>query len=693
MPTRCCSPFAAKCSLVLAALCVPAVSLAQSSTTGVIAGELVLERPTLIAQGFEWYVEGDTDGDAAVAVSWRKQGEFDWREGQPLLRINRLDRSRQYGPVADLADRPNLFAGSIFDLQPDTSYEARLVMSDADGANGSVERIVPFRTRAAPRLPEGGRIFHVYPPDHVGAVESPAFVGLAAAYFDGPLVTADHYNVYPPRVAPGDIILMHAGTYRDNWRYYAMGTGGPLPPSGSVPPRATCCGAGLGGTYYLTAQGTPDRPIVIMAAGDGEVVLDGAGNDTLINVAGGQHHHFEGITFRNSRIAIQAGWKNIAGTSGLTVLRSRFEDVGIGIHTDWSGSRDFYIADNTFVGRHAASQLAPFSPARAPGEPFAGPHVARWAARGVPAEASELKSEYAIKVYGSGHVVAYNRIENFHDGITHATYGVPDGWPNVPSDRVPSSNDFYNNFISNMHDDCIEVDGMLYNARVLRNLCVNAAGSGISTQGPALSGPVYIVRNIVYRVPGFFAALKMSGAAGLRVYNNTFVSAVRSNAPSPLTEFRNNLVLAEFPEEPAVTLAFEDGSPVTDYNGYLAGADAPGAFVRVSPGASSAGGQVRAGALDGFPTLQEWTAATGNDGHSRMIDFSVFADLEPADPEFLDQIYDPESLSFVLREGGMAIDRGVPLASVTEVFSGLAPDLGAIEFGQQHVHYGPRVVD
>ncbi|MCL2167212.1 MAG: hypothetical protein FWH49_08000, partial [Clostridiales bacterium] len=51
--------------------------------------ELVVERPTLICLGFEWYVEGDDNGNATVAVSYREAGTQDWQEALPLLRINR----------------------------------------------------------------------------------------------------------------------------------------------------------------------------------------------------------------------------------------------------------------------------------------------------------------------------------------------------------------------------------------------------------------------------------------------------------------------------------------------------------------------------------------------------------------------------------------------------------------------------
>ena len=61
------------------------------------------------------------------------------------------------------------------------------------------------------------------------------------------------------------------------------------------------------GTYYLTASGTPEKPIVIKAAGDGEAIFDGNGNFNLFNVKAGNYNYFEGITIRNTDIAIWAG--------------------------------------------------------------------------------------------------------------------------------------------------------------------------------------------------------------------------------------------------------------------------------------------------------------------------------------------------------------------------------------------------
>ena len=40
-----------------------------------------------------------------------------------------------------------------------------------------------------------------------------------------------------------------------------------------------------------------------------------------------------------------------------------------------------------------------------------------------------ITSEYAVKVYGQGHVVAHNYVANFHDAIDNATFGNPSDKP------------------------------------------------------------------------------------------------------------------------------------------------------------------------------------------------------------------------------------------------------------------------
>ena len=104
------------------------VALAQGTEApgnAVAAGELLVEPPTLINLGFEWSIEGDDNRNAAVEVAYRRQGETAWLPALPLLRLQgeRIFVGNQFDVVV-----PNLFAGSILDLEPDTAYEARFVM-------------------------------------------------------------------------------------------------------------------------------------------------------------------------------------------------------------------------------------------------------------------------------------------------------------------------------------------------------------------------------------------------------------------------------------------------------------------------------------------------------------------------------------------------------------------------------------
>src|SRR5262249_51006561 len=156
---------------------------------------------------------------------------------------------------------PNMFAGSIFDLEPGTEYEARFVLSDPDGVDGQAESLVTVRTRVEPTPVAGGRTLHRHPPRLPRGPQQPAVSGPLAAYYTGSS-HSDNYNTYPVRVQPGDTILVHAGLYKDN-RFLYGGSGG--------------LGTVSDGTYFLTQNGTADRPIAIKAAGDGEAIFDGDG--------------------------------------------------------------------------------------------------------------------------------------------------------------------------------------------------------------------------------------------------------------------------------------------------------------------------------------------------------------------------------------------------------------------------------
>lgn len=79
--------------------------------------------------------------------TYRKPGTTDWKQALPMLRLHG-ERIKQ-GDQLDVTS-PNMFAGSILDLEPNTAYEARLVLRDPDGVSGQATKTVTVRTRPEP---------------------------------------------------------------------------------------------------------------------------------------------------------------------------------------------------------------------------------------------------------------------------------------------------------------------------------------------------------------------------------------------------------------------------------------------------------------------------------------------------------------------------------------------------------------
>jgi hypothetical protein len=72
------------------------------------------------------------------------------------------------------------------------------------------------------------------------------------------------------------------------------------------------------------------------------------------------------------------------------------------------------------------------------------------------------------------------------------------------------------------------------------------------------------------------------------------------------------------------------------------------------------------------------------------VDYGIFVNVPMPDRADPQRLYNPEDLDFRLKPGAAAIDAGVELPSITDAFTGKAPDLGAYELGRPLPHYGPR---
>lgn len=608
--------------------------MAQPSPTA--PGEIVVERPTFHALGFEWPIQGDLNRNGKVTVEFRKVGSQAWKDALPMHRSLFEETNLGYRQMDNVC--PNMYAGSVMGLEPETKYEVKFRLTDSDG--GDAERTIRTRTKRVPRAFEGGRRLHVYPAGHEGEKETPAFAGLQAAY---------------DRAQAGDIILVHAGVHtvpKERWQVSHFGR----LVYGEHDKRHVL--------YDFKKAGTFERPILIRGAGDGEAVLDGSGADYLFDLATANHHHLENLTLRNCDRAILTwergteDWER-EGTTGLVVRRCKISATGhILYFTSWTDVHDFTICDNIIAGRLAEV----------------------WQTRGKWInERGGYKSAYkpiALGIRGQGHDICYNRVDGVFDGINAGA----------------SSTDVYGNHITHCMDDGLELDGGRYNQRVHHNL-IDGALMAISAQ-PVHGGPAYIHHNVTYNVK--LEPVKLHNyPSGLWVINNTFFSDTGFFKMPPIwsnSRFLNNLfilpdkVTRGLPPDrwskrgTIYTGTLTPGTSLMDHNGYRDNGKRLGWVLAKC-------GRVERRPFQEFDDFAAFSKATGMERHGvwgrNFGDFVKAKDCGETGTPFEENDLRP-------RTGSKAIDAGVAVGQLTAGFTGAALDLGAHEVGRPLPHYGPR---
>jgi hypothetical protein len=393
------------------------------------------------------------------------------------------------------------------------------------------------------------------------------------------------------------------------------------------------------GPFRIVVSGTEKTPIIFRAAGDGEVVIDGGGStdNGVIDIAPGYHDlYIEGLSVRNGRVGIRG-----TQTDRLVVRRCTISDVIYGISTGTEKGlfpcNNWYVADNLLTGRYTQWKKRTYD--------FFGA---------------------GINVAGRGHVVCYNRVRRFWDGIStaHVKTPVPLSWA-VDPQGAQHAIDIYNNDIAETVDDSIEADYCLCNFRVMRNRFTDSL-VGISVQ-PCLAGPIYITHNIGYRFTQ--APWKLFvGPTGAMLFHNTTAAGIWQSLSSGGTKIsnstiRNNLFLGG---KQGSHINVADARTSMDNDGYDTAITYNGKPYR-TPG--------------------ELTDAFGQERHGVIIG----ADSLCKPPTFdIDREYSGVEADLRLVPGSPAVDAGIPLPTINDGFIGKAPDLGAYESGQPLPHYGPR---
>ena len=96
------------------------------------------------------------------------------------------------------------------------------------------------------------------------------------------------------------------------------------------------------------------------------------------------------------------------------------------------------------------------------------------------------------------------------------------------------------------------------------------------------------------------------------------------------------------------------------------------------------------GSIDYFDDLNDFRAGTSFETHGVVLSGTVFATAPPASENYRTLV---PALDFALHAQSAALDKGVPLATINDGYSGGAPDLGAAERGVTPRIYGSRTID
>jgi parallel beta-helix repeat protein len=623
------------------------------------AADALAVTPTFHAAGVRLSVTGDDNGNARAELFYRPAGtsgggpSAEWRPALPLARI---DGRR--------------FAGSLFSLTPGTEYEARVVLSDPDDESSS-EMTAAFQTRAEEVLGSGGHVWHVAPNGRTGARGGETT----------PLKTIQQAV---DRAEPGDVVLVHPGTYRETVTVRQSGT-----PTDYLQIRAAGPGVFLDGTdprleqvdtrdnWRADATGQVDPEVhpywTTLTTGPGYVAANGE-----------RLYHYNTIEELRTRAAgVSGGWFYDSSARRLTVALPSggdpdtipmqvarlphaflldgarcvsiegFEISGYGLnafgkgiflrdasHCIVRGNRVHNVNVGIWVKGIARENLIE-------GNELFDTAVTGWPWERV--KGTDADGTAITLAGGPGNVVRGNRLHGFFHGLVAST------WDDLTNEGYNTDLDVYDNEISDVGEECLAPQGACINVRFWGNRLYNMR-VGLSL-APITVGPLYAIRNSATDFREAWVRLSNGSSGPCFLYHNSAATA-RPDASGLLGAGPwQNLVLRNNALQ--VTRAPID-DPQTD------GAPLPTDPASLDNDALCTSDPTRFAMLANvpYPTLAEFQVGTGQelDGLSEPPGFA-----------------DPAAGDLHLLPDSPLIDRAVPLPNVSDSFLGAGPDIGVYE--------------
>ena len=141
---------------------------------------------------------------------------------------------------------------------------------------------------------------------------------------------------------------------------------------------------------------------------------------------------------------------------------------------------------------------------------------------------------------------------------------------------------------------------------------------------------------------------------------------------------------------PAMNIATYTNYTTSDYNGLRSGESAPSLISWRSPANGVPRDYESEFEPQLFPSIAQFSRATGNDAHSVLVDYDDFRNVPLPDESRPHVVLPLAGLDFSLLRRSRAVDAGDRMPNINDDYEGDAPDLGALEFGAPVPIYGPR---
>jgi parallel beta-helix repeat protein len=596
-------------------------------------------------------VSGDLNFNASAALEWRPSGGA-FLPAHPLARIDATH-----------------FVGSLFGLSPATIYEARITLTDPDGAAGSPQ-VATFATRAD-TLPEP-----TLRTRYVSTTGNDGFPGTSAM----PWRTIQHAADLSQA---GDLILIQPGVYRE--------------------------------TVSVPTSGSAAQPIVFRGNGPG-AILDGADAAIAAGVtwtAGASGVYSRVLGFPTGHVVTEAGrlyqYTSLALLQGLgagapggfffdgTTLFVKFPNGSSpATHTMNVARREdgFFVSEKGFVRienleiRHfgsgefgkgvylryssdctvSACHIHDVGKAgvwvkggdrnRIQDNEIWDTSIFNWPWALTKGSSAENNGVAFTDEIGRGNVVRRNTIHGTFNGMG------PCGSSGPLSGALTNETDLYDNVLYQHTDDAFEPEGYCSNVRLWNNQ-VSYVHMAVAA-APAAPGPLWILRNVLWR----FGATRTSQLDGA-VASALKINSGEDTPVGPLFLYHNT-ILTDAAGTDAISL-LEPGNftYIRARNNVVAG-------VRYALDKRNTTG-IWDGNGDDFYTTGATLVRWHGTPYANLSAYRAGQGQELLGLSAPPQLVSPTGGIFDPAPGSPLIDSGIVLPGINDGFQGTAPDVGAIE--------------